>query len=124
MPFEFPNRAGIFPALLCLVSIFTALQSPAQEVAAPRPKLALVLSGGGARGIAHIGVIEWLEEHRIPVDIVTGTSMGGLVAGMYAMGMTPAEAHHFITAVDWDKSLLPEPTYVQLAFRRKEDRRA
>jgi len=78
----------------------------------------------GARGFAHIGVIEWLEEHRIPVDIVTGTSMGGLIAGMYATGMTPAEAHQFITAVDWDKSLLAEPNYDQLSFRRKEDRRA
>jgi len=58
----------------------------------------------------------------IPVDIVTGTSMGGLIAGMYATGMTPAEAHQFITAVDWDKSLLAEPNYDQLSFRRKEDR--
>jgi len=124
MPFQFSNRAGIFPALLCLVSVFTSLQSPAQVATPSRPKIALVLSGGGARGFAHIGVIEWMEEHRIPVDIVTGTSMGGLIAGMYATGMTPAEAHHFITAVDWDKSLRPEPNYDQLSFRRKEDRRA
>jgi len=101
-----------------------AFQAIAAEPKMQRPKIALVLSGGGARGLAHIGVIEWLEEHRIPVDIVTGTSMGGLIAGMYAVGMTPAEAHHFIATVDWDTSLLPEPSYDQLAFRRKEDRRA
>lgn len=119
------NRAGIFPVfLLCFAFSFMSRTVGAQETTAPRPKIALVLSGGGARGFAHIGVIEWLEEHRIPVDIVTGTSMGGLIAGMYATGMTPAETHQFITAVDWDKSLLPEPNYDQLAFRRKEDRRA
>src|SRR5882762_2925244 len=104
MPFLACNRARMILALLlCLASSRTVV---AQETAPARPKVALVLSGGGARGFAHVGVIEWLEEHRIPVDIVTGTSMGGLIAGMYAMGMTPAEAHHFITAVDWDKTLL------------------
>src|SRR5450432_4846727 len=115
MPFLAHNRARIIPAIL--LAVFFNLAN-AQE---SRPKIALVLSGGGARGFAHIGVIEWMEEHRIPVDIVTGTSMGGLIAGMYATGMTPAEAHHFITAVDWDKSLRPEPNYDQLSFRRKED---
>jgi NTE family protein len=125
MPFLARNRARMVPVLLlCFVSSFMNLTASAQEAAPARPKVALVLSGGGARGFAHIGVIEWLEEHRIPVDIVTGTSMGGLIAGMYATGMTPAEAHQFITAVDWDKSLLAEPNYDQLSFRRKEDRRA
>jgi NTE family protein len=118
MSFFARNRTRIIPAILLAVLISLA---HAQE---PRPKLALVLSGGGARGFAHVGVIEWLEEHRIPVDIVTGTSMGGLIGGMYATGITGAEAHQFITAVDWDKSLRPEPNYDQLSFRRKEDRRA
>ena len=118
------NRLRIVPIFVCLLASLGATSLDAQEPAPQRLKIGLVFSGGGARGFAHIGVIEWLEEHRIPVDVVTGTSMGGLIAGMYATGMTPAEAHKFITAVDWDKSLLSEPSYDQLAFRRKEDRRA
>ena len=56
-----------------------------------RAKIGLALSGGGARGFAHIGVLQWFEEHRIPVDYIAGTSMGGLVGGMYAAGMSPEE---------------------------------
>ena len=124
MSFLSCNRVRIVPALICLLAAPLSVPFSAQEIAPQRAKVGLVFSGGGARGFAHIGVIEWLEEHRIPVDVVTGTSMGALIGGMYATGMTPAEAHDFITAVDWDKSLLPEPSYDQLAFRRKEDRRA
>lgn len=57
-----------------------------------RPTIGLVLNGGGALGLAHIGVLRWLEEHRIPVDIVAGTSMGGLVGGVYATGKSPEQA--------------------------------
>ena len=122
---SFPVRIFVrLSVALLFCALFASDAASAQQPAPQRPKIALVLSGGGARGLAHIGVIEWLEEHRIPVDIVTGTSMGGLIAGMYAVGMTPAEVHHFIATVDWDKSLLAEPIYDQLAFRRKEDRRA
>src|SRR6185369_7535592 len=56
-----------------------------------RLKIGLALSGGGARGFAHIGVLEWLEQHRIPVDYDAGTSMGGLIGALYAMGMTLAK---------------------------------
>ena len=124
MPLSVRNPVRIISAFVLSCSLFLAGAADAQEIAPARPRIALVLSGGGARGFAHIGVIEWLEEHRIPTDVITGTSMGGLMAGMYASGMTPAEMHHFISAVDWDKSLLPEPNYDELAFRRKEDRRA
>ena len=54
-------------------------------------RIGLALGGGSARGIAHIGVLEWFEEHHIPIDYIVGTSMGGLIAGAYASGMTPAE---------------------------------
>jgi NTE family protein len=112
-----------YVALLLTVSLVGPM--PMSGQAAPhRPKIALVFSGGGARGLAHVGVIEWLEEHRIPVDIITGTSMGGLIAGMYATGMTAPEAHKFISSVDWDAALRPEPGYDDLAYRRKEDRRS
>ena len=88
-----------------------------------RSRIGIALSGGGARGLAHIGVLKWLEENRIPVDKVAGTSMGGLVGAMYAEGMTPAEMEDFIKTIDWDVVLLPEPGYADIAFRRKQDKR-
>src|ERR1700716_231408 len=56
-----------------------------------RPRIGLVLEGVGALGFAHIGVLEWMEQHHIPVDDIAGTSMGGLVGGLYAMGESPSE---------------------------------
>lgn len=67
-----------------------------------RPKVGLVLNGGGALGLAHIGVLRWLEEHHIPVDIVAGTSMGGLVGGVYATGNFPAQVRALVEGIDWD----------------------
>lgn len=67
----------------------------------PRPKVAVVLAGGGAKGAAHIGVLKALEEMQIPVDIVTGTSMGAYVGGLYATGMSADEIESFIYTVDW-----------------------
>ena len=103
-------------------------QSPPQvrqsSSATTRPKVGLVLSGGGARGLAHIGVLKWFEEHRIPVDYVAGTSMGGLIGAMYSMGMSPAEMEAFVKGLDWDKVLTGPPSHDELSFRRKEDRRA
>ncbi|MEZ5354583.1 MAG: patatin-like phospholipase family protein [Bryobacteraceae bacterium] len=89
-----------------------------------RPRIALALAGGSALGLAHVGVIQWLEEHRIPIDGVAGTSMGGLVGGLYATGADAAQMREFLEAVDWASALQPGPPFRQLAFRRKEDRRA
>ena len=91
---------------------------------APSLKIGLVLSGGGARGVAHIGVLQWLEEHRIPVNYVTGTSIGGLIGGVYSMGMSPAEARQLLNSLKWDEIFSTGPSYQQLGPRRKEDRRA
>src|SRR5262245_16500245 len=88
-----------------------------------RPKIGLVLSGGGARGWAHVGVLRWFEEHRIPVDYVAGTSMGGLVGAMYAMGSSPSEIQEIGNDLDWDRVLSGPPSFDELSFRRKEDRR-
>ncbi|NHZ99974.1 BamA/TamA family outer membrane protein [Massilia sp. CCM 8734] len=74
-----------------------------------RPKIGLVLSGGGARGVAHIGVLKVLEEMRIPVDYVVGTSMGSIVAGAYAMGNRPDELEKRIAAVEWNNVLTDSP---------------
>ena len=113
-----------------IVFIFLLLLSPvathAQQDATPRvrPKIGLALEGGGAMGLAHIGVLKWFEEHHIPVDYVAGTSMGGLVGGFYATGMTPDELKTLIDGMDWRKILGDRTLYEDLAFRRKEDQRA
>lgn len=70
-----------------------------------RPTVALVLSGGGAKGAAHVGVIKYLESIGIPVDIVMGTSMGGLVGGIYALGYDAADLDSIIRSIDWDQAL-------------------
>ena len=85
------------------------------------PRIGLVLEGGGALGLAHIGVLEWLEEHRIPVDYVAGTSMGGLVGGIYATGHSPAEAKAMVRSINLDQVLQGNTPYKDLAYRRKED---
>jgi NTE family protein len=83
----------------------------------------LALEGGGALGLAHIGVIKWLQEHRIPVDYVGGTSMGGLVGGFYAIGMNPPELQKVVSTIDWNAVLGTQIAYRDLVYRRKQDRR-
>jgi NTE family protein len=90
---------------------------------AKRPKVGLVLAGGAAIGLAHVGVIRWLEEHHIPVDYVAGTSMGGLVAGLYATGRDAREIEDFVDAINWPEVLRINTPFKDLSFRRKEDRR-
>ena len=90
---------------------------------ATRPTVGVAFGGGSARGIAHVGVIRWLEEHRIPIDVAAGTSMGGLVGGAYATGMEPDELETFITTLDWDQ-LFGASTFAHKNIRRKADARA
>ena len=89
-----------------------------------RPRIGVALEGGGAMGLAHIGVLKWFEEHHIPVDYVAGTSMGGLVGGFYATGMNPDEMQTLIEGLDWRKILGDRTPYEDLSYRRKEDQRA
>ena len=98
-------------------------QDPPKPDKTKHPKLGLVLEGGGALGLAHIGVITWMEEHRIPVSYVAGTSMGGLVGGMYATGLSPAEVRQLINGIDWDQVLSGVTPFRDLSFRRKQDDR-
>src|SRR6187455_3719009 len=97
--------------------------SPRVAGLATRPTVGVAFGGGSARGIAHVGVIRWLEEHRIPIDVAAGTSMGGLVGGAYATGMEPAELQTFITTLDWDQ-LFGASTFEYKNIRRKTDARA
>ena len=120
-----PRRAA--PALLLLLALFLATPVQAQDIPAqetdlkPRAKIGLVLEGGGALGLAHIGVLQWLYQHHVPVDLVAGTSMGGLVGGMYATGRTPDQIQQLIQNVDWDQALSGQLPFRDLSYRRKED---
>lgn len=107
-----------------LIVGFGVASCSAEVVTIPsvRPKLGLALGGGSAAGFAHIGVLRWLEENRIPVDYIAGTSMGGLMGGCYAMGMTPEEIRRLASTIDWREIFDPNPPYEALGFRRKEDR--
>jgi NTE family protein len=91
----------------------------ASASAAERPKVGLVLGGGGARGAAHIGVLEVLERLHIPVDCVAGTSMGALVAGAWAAGLSPAQMRVQLAQADWADMFQDNPAYTELNFRNR-----
>nr|WP_321459692.1 patatin-like phospholipase family protein [uncultured Vibrio sp.] len=91
-----------------------------EEASASRPKIAVVLAGGGAKGAAHIGVLKALEEMHIPVDIITGTSMGAYVGGLYATGMSADEIESFIYTVDWNGGYRDRVDRSQRRVRDKE----
>ncbi len=143
-PFDFPGsdsyaRRLVLSAFVALM-IFSFLESAwgqgedkprpggaplAKESSDPprRPRIGLVLSGGGARGAAHIGVLKVLEELRIPVHAISGTSMGSIVGGLYASGYSPAELEQALLSIDWGAAFLDRPPRRTLAFRRKEEDR-
>ncbi|ASO28442.1 serine protease [Vibrio anguillarum] len=114
--------------LLFLVFMFPATFAVADEPQAEkpmldnaaRPKIAVVLAGGGAKGAAHIGVLKALEEMRIPVDFITGTSMGAYVGGLYASGMSADEIESLIYSVDWNEGYRDRVNRSQRRVRDKE----
>jgi NTE family protein len=103
----------LFLVLLACLPFMAAAQSD-------RPRIALVLSGGGAKGAAHIGILKVLEEKRIPVDIIVGTSMGSYVAGMYAMGLSAEEVERTTLAIDWNKGYQDKVGRDELSLRKKQ----
>jgi len=88
-----------------------------------RLTVGVALEGGGALGQAHIGVLKYFEEHHIPIDYLAGTSMGGLVGGLYATGKSSEQLTQLVKTADWDLLLGGETPYEDLSFRRKEDAR-
>jgi NTE family protein len=121
---------GIFLALVCQFAAWSQEPQPASPIAPTgstasvhRATIGLVLEGGGALGLAHVGVLRWLEENHIPVDYIAGTSMGGLVGGLYATGMSGEEINAFLQKVNWNRALRNEVPYQDRSFRRKEDKR-
>ena len=113
--------ASRLPAwLLALACSGSGLLAQESRPAAPG-KLGLVLAGGGARGAAHIGVLKVLEEMRVPVDLIAGTSMGSIVGGLYAYGLSAAELERAMLGIDWEFALGDKPAREHVPFRRKQD---
>ncbi len=118
-----PARAAAI-AILAAILLQPAAPLRAGESAdqdARRPRIGLALSGGGARGAAHIGVLKVLREKRIPIDYIAGTSMGAIVGGLYAAGMSPAELEDLISRIDWMDAFSDNIPRRDRSFRRKRD---
>ena len=107
-------RASWFPFLTyALLGAAPALAEPSRTC--------LVLSGGGARGFAHVGVLKALEEHGVRVDCITGTSMGAIVGGLYAGGMNAAQLEKLVLHTNWEAMFSERPPRQELSLRRKEE---
>lgn len=127
-----PRIVGLLWVFLCCAQAGGAPASAAGPAAAPmpvetsaapasRPRVGLVLSGGGARGGAHIGVLRVLEREGVIVDAIAGTSMGAVVGGLYASGLTADEIERALTSVNWRDAIDDRPSRRELTFRRKSE---
>jgi NTE family protein len=85
----------------------------------PRPRIGLVLGGGGAKGAAHVGVLGVLEELRIPIDCIVGTSMGALVGGTFASGMDARELEEAVRSISWQEAIARSGLRTKVPMRRK-----
>jgi NTE family protein len=118
------TQLGLACALVASSQFTYSAEPPhTEQIPQIRPRVCLVLSGGGARGMAHIGVLKVLEELKIPIDCIAGTSMGAVVGGLYASGMTAAQIDATMRSVDWQEAFRDAPPRRDLAFRRKQDDR-
>ena len=99
------KRCFLFCVAISLMMVETlwASERPGDTIRPPRPKVGIVLGGGGAKGAAHIGALKFIEEIGLPVDYVAGTSMGSIIGGLYALGYSPDEIEKFISNLDWSK---------------------
>jgi NTE family protein len=97
---------------------------PSHDTDAPpstRPRIGLVLSGGGARGAAHVGVLKVLEQLHVPVDAIAGTSMGAVVGGLYASGLSARDIEKIMTSLNWQSAFRDRPPREDLTLRRKQE---
>jgi NTE family protein len=111
--------SAIVLCVVCACAAFGDAPGAAQEPT--KPRVALVLSGGGALGLAHVGVLQALEEMQVPVDCVAGTSMGAIIGGLYAAGYSPAELETLAATLDWNSFVRDAPDRRHLPYRRKVD---
>ena len=102
-------------------AVLLALGACTAHAQPTRPKTCLVLGGGGARGAAHIGVLKVLERERVPIDCITGTSMGAIVGGLYAAGYSADEIEAVLKHIDWKDMFQDDPPREELPVRRKDD---
>lgn len=128
--------------LMTMVALLTACAAPVQRAGrsvgnpgaveatsarvaldAGRPTVGVAFGGGSAKGLAHVGVIRWFEEHRIPIDVAAGTSMGGLIGGAFATGMDARELQGLLDGMNWDE-LFGASSFAYKNIRRKTDARA
>ena len=119
------NSMKMSCALAFILMVLVAEPAPCeQKTPAGRPCVGVALSGGGARGLAHIGALKVIEEAGVPVDVVAGTSMGSIIGALYAMGYSPGEIEHIVLTVDWNDLLSDRLERSRLAMknRKKEDR--
>ncbi len=98
-----------------------AVEGPGAAGDGERPRIGLVLGGGGARGAAHIGVLKELERLHVPVDAIAGTSMGAIIGGLYASGVAPDELQRVIESLDWSDAFKDTSQRADLTYRRKQD---
>ena len=127
------HRAALAAGGLALLAFAAAAFAPGAFAADPpvpalsppapvhRPRIGLVLSGGGARGAAHIGVLEVLDQLHVPIDAIAGTSMGAVVGGLYASGLSAKEIAAVANSLNWQDAFHDRPPRTELTFRRKEE---
>ncbi|MFO0324035.1 MAG: patatin-like phospholipase family protein [Burkholderiales bacterium] len=126
------HRALLHASLIISLCLSLAVAPPSvaqsasatQNTQSSRPKIALVLSGGGARGAAHVGVIKVLEEMRVPIDLIVGTSMGALIGASYASGTSVAELEQRLSKAEWNEILKDASPREDRSFLRKEEDQA
>ena len=106
---------------ILLLSVTVTAYSNDTTAVKARPKIGLVLSGGGAKGAAHIGVLKYIEEAGIPIDYIAGTSMGSIVGGMYALGYSSDEILDIISDLDWNRLISNEVDRKKISFTRKQE---
>src|SRR5438093_13594234 len=114
-----PPVIGLLLVLIGATHQDAFAQTPATQT--DRPRIGLVLSGGGARGLSHVGVLKVLERERVPIDMIAGTSMGAIIGGLYASGMSAAELEAVLMQVNWDAMFASRVDRQQLSQRRKEE---
>lgn len=113
------RACGVMALFLCTAPVTAAETVPTVGTDEPRPRIGLVLGGGGAKGAAHVGVLSVLEELRIPIDCIVGTSMGALVGGTFASGMDAQELEHAVRSISWQEAIARSGLRAKLPMRRK-----
>lgn len=108
-------------SLFLISLLFFVNQLPAKDEISNGPKIGLVLSGGGARGIAHIGILKMIDSLQIPIDYVAGTSMGGIIGALYSSGYSGEEIEGIVNSVDWTEMLTDRPLRKELPYLQKKD---